>query len=98
MECMQRKGYVLVNLYMDQLDQLTAEVNEKLGEFGQCIFCKRQISDCDCNEPEFETLGQKLSKETREDIHFLHLLHREKFGNNDDYFGTCLISTKHWEQ
>lgn len=98
MQSIERKGRVLINLYKDELDQLTDEVREKAAVFFQCIFCKKRLLNCDCNEHEFKTLDQKLSRQTWKDIYLLDCLRRDQFGNNDDYFGTYSISNKRWEK
>ena len=98
MQSIARKGHVLVNLYEDELDHLTPEASQKIYALCQCIFCKKQPLNCDCKDVEFNTLFQKLPKQTMEEIYLLHCLQQDQFGKNNDYFGTYVVSDKHWEQ
>lgn len=89
-----RKNHVLVNLYRDELDQLPAQVKEAINAYFQCIFCKRKLSNCDCNERNYLNLDQKMQNE----IILLNSMQLKWVGKDDDYFGTYLVLDKHWEQ
>lgn len=90
--------YVLINLYLEDLDQLTPELTEKFNACSQCIFCKKLRLNCDCNERNRQTRIQKLPKQTIEDIDLLHYIVEDRSATTSIYLGTYLIPNKQWEQ